>query len=237
MAEISLTGDQMLTVLETIAQDGPVGAAAVGRICDMNRTVAHRLLATLSARGYVRKIEEGYTLGPAVLNLADMFESKLRSNAKHVMLQLARETGETVVLHAIDNLEAVVIDQALGQRHLVRVTHSPGSRHPLHQGASGWALLAFQNEKVVARLLKKVEDAEDKDAVLARIERTRQDGFSISHDELQLGVHGVAVPVRADDGRCHLSLGILVPNVRADSLEMFVEALSAASRRIVAFKP
>lgn len=229
MAEISLTGDQMLTVLEAVARDGPLSAADVARLCDMNRTVTYRLLTTLAQRAYVRKGDEGYTIGPAVLRLAPAADAMLRRIAGPVMNRLARETGETVVLHALDNIEAVVIDQAPGQRHLVRVEHSPGSRHKLVHGASGWALLAFQPEKMMARALRKAADEAE---ALARIEAVKAAGYAISHDELQQGVHGIAAPVLEASGRCQASLAILVPAIRADLLPDFAEPLIAAAREI-----
>ncbi|MBL0374238.1 IclR family transcriptional regulator [Rhizobium sp. KVB221] len=229
MVEISLTGDQMLTVLETVAHEGPLSAAEVARICDINRTVAHRLLTTLAERSYVRKGEAGYTVGPAALRLAQSADADIRKIAKPLMVRLAERIGETVVMHAVDDLEAVVVDQALGQRHLVRVEHSPGSRHPLTQGASGWSLVAFQNERLIARVLKKAADPE---AVRKRIEQVRTDGYAISHDELQLGVHGVAVPIVEADGLCQISLAILVPSIRSASVSSLLDPLRVTAKQI-----
>lgn len=229
MPEISLTGDQMLTVLETVARNGPVSAAEVARRCAINRTVAHRLLVTLAQRSYVRREADGYRLGPAVPQLAQMTDTDLRLVAGPVMKKLAGETGETVVMHVIDNMEAVVVDQSLGERHLVRVEHRPGSRHALLQGASGWALLAFQDARFIQKALKKAGDAEE---VRRRTDAVRADGYAISHDELQQGVHGVAAPIIERDGRCRYSLAILVPSSRAQVLQGFVQPLMAAARSI-----
>lgn len=231
LTEISLTGDQMLTVLETVAREGPINAADVARHCDMNRTVAHRLLATLAQRAYVRRSDEGYTVGPALLRLVQSVDLDLRAIAKPIMRRLAQETGETVVLHCIDNLEAVVIDQAVGQQHLVRVEHSPGSRHPLQIGASGLALLAFQSDKLIEKVLKKVTDPS---GLKKRLDRTRADRYSISHDELQMGVHGLAAPVLEPGKGCQASLAILVPAARAKSLHAFTKALLTASQELSA---
>lgn len=220
----------MLTVLELVAKEGPVSAADVARLCDINRTVAHRLLVTLSQRAYVRRSDEGYILGPAVFTLARQAGTDLRSAAKPVMQRLAAEIGETVVLHGLDNWEAVVIDQAVGQQHLVRVEHTPGSRHPLYKGASGWSILAFQGDKAIARILKR---AEDPAAALARIEMTKADGCSISHDELQMGVHGIAAPILEKGGRCEASLGVLVPSMRAHLLLSLQKPLLSAVAEIV----
>ena len=212
----------MLTVLETVAKEGPVSASDVARLCDINRTVAHRLLVTLSQRAYVRRGDEGYILGPAVHGLVCQVGTDLRSVARPVMQRLASEIGETVVLHGLDNWEAVVIEQAVGQQHLVRVEHSPGSRHPLFKGASGWSILAFQGDKAIARILKRSDDPE---AATARIATTRTDGYSISHDELQMGVHGIAAPLRDGSGHCEASLGVLVPNMRAHLLDSLKKPL------------
>lgn len=227
--EISLTGDQMLTVLECVGREGPVSAADVARICEMNRTVAHRLLTTLAQRAYIRREAGGYILGPSVLQLARGMDDDLRSKARPIMQRLAAETGETVVLHGIADAEAVVIEQSLGQKHLVRVEHRPGSRHSLLLGASGWSLIAFQDARQIERVLKKASDpVQARD----RIALTRKDGYAISHDELQLGVHGVAAPILEPGGRCEASLGILVPTSRSAVLPSLIKPLLAAAQDV-----
>jgi len=229
MAEISQTGDQMLTVLETVAKDGPMSAAEVARHCDINRTVAHRLLATLAQRGYVRRVQDGYTLGPAVPSLIGSRPTDLAALARPRMEQLAATSGETAVLHGLSETEAVVIEQALGERHLVRVQHRPGSRHSLHKGASGWAILAYQPEKQRTRLLKVLKAGDGGEERIAEI---RANGFALSHDELQMGVHGIAAPLLHSDGRCEASLGILVPSSRSELLPSLAETLMAAAAAI-----
>lgn len=230
MAEISLTGDQMLTALEIVAREGPVSAAEVARHGEMNRTVAHRLLTTLALRGYVRRMSKGYVLGPAVIHLAQVADVGLRSIAKPVMRRLADAVGETVVLHGIANHEAVVIDQALGEQNLVRVEHTPGSRHPLHVAASGWAILAWQAEAFVAQATRSA----DPEAVTQRLAQVRAEGHAISHDELQQGAHGIAVPILRADGSCDASLAILVPGIRSSRLPDLLPLLHQAAQEIAA---
>ena len=230
MAEISLTGDQMLTALEIVAKEGPISVSEVARSGDMNRTVAHRLLATLAQRGYIRRNADGFVVGPAVIHLAQKADMGLRSIALPIMRALSGKIGETVVLHGINNLEAIVIDQTLGEQNLVRVEHTPGSRHPLYIGASGWALLAWQPEKMIARATK----AADATLIAARIHEVRAQGYAISHDELQQGAHGIAVPILLADGTCNFSLAILVPGIRAGVLPNQLQNLQNAAREIAA---
>lgn len=229
MSEISLTGDQMLTVLETVAKQGPLSAAEVARRCDINRTVAHRLLVTLALRGYVRRVSTRYTLGPTVPTLCERRPADIATLARQGMAQLAESCGETVVLHGISEAEAIVIEQAIGERHLVRVQHKPGSRHRLDRGASGWAILAFQGEKQRARLLEILGAGEEAEL---RIQKVRKQGFAVSKDELQLGVHGIAAPLLYPDGRCEASLGILVPSSRSDLIGSLAEELMATATAI-----
>lgn len=229
MAEISLTGDQMLTVLETVAKQGPLSAAEVARRCDINRTVAHRLLVTLSLRGYVRRVPNGYTLGPTISSLVERRPADIATIARGGMAQLALSCGETAVLHGISDTEAVVIEQAIGERHLVRVQHKPGSRHRLDKGASGWAILAFQADKQRSRLLESLGSGEQAEV---RIQEVRSQGYAVSRDELQLGVHGIAAPLIYPDGRCEASLGILVPSSRSELIPGLAEELMATAASI-----
>lgn len=219
----------MLTVLETVASSGPIGAADLARACDMNRTVAHRLLNTLTQRNYIRRERSGYVLGSAAIKLGNSAELDIASLAKPLMDKLAERTSETVVLHCIDKDEAVVVEQSIGGKHLVRVQHTPGSRHPLNIGASGWSILAFQDMRTINRALKRVPD---EDAARERIAKIQLDGYAISHDELQQGVHGIAAPLLDAHGACSASIAILVPSGRSGSIAKLADALLATAKSI-----
>src|SRR5687768_13563950 len=93
LAEISLTGDQMLTVLETVAKKGPVSAVEVARACDINRTVAYRLLVTLEQRAYIRRGHDGYILGSAVNELVRQLDRDISAIARPMMGTFANAVG------------------------------------------------------------------------------------------------------------------------------------------------
>ncbi|MFJ6321505.1 MULTISPECIES: IclR family transcriptional regulator [unclassified Rhizobium] len=226
MAEISSTGDQMLTVLETVAQRGPLSTAEIASLCDMNRTVVHRLLTTLHGRGYVSKLGKAFTIGPVIMQLASYGDAySFQRLALPIMQKMAASSGETVVLHRLDADSAVVVEQAVGDGHLLRVQHRPGSRHPLYIGASGRAILAYQAGPFID---KAVSQADRKDEALDLLEQVRQSGYAISRNELQQGVHGIAVPIRDARKNVQFSLGLLVPVLRADGIEQYLDALMDA---------
>lgn len=223
MAEISSTGDLMLSVLEAVAHRGPISALECAKECRINRTVAHRLLSTLAQRLYVIKGPDGYIVGPSVLALGDASKTSLVGVAKPEMAKLAARVGETVVLQAIVGKEAVVVDQAVDTSHIVVVRHNPGSRHPLHQGASGLAIMAHLSPQTIESLLSGISESEAL-AIRQKLTTIRSKGFAHTKDELQLGVHGLAAPILTY-GECPASIAILVPKSRADQLADQVGAL------------
>jgi len=230
VAEISKTADQALAVLIELSENGPMNAADLSRSLELNRTVVHRLLSTLHQRGFIMRGSAGFTLAPLLVRMADRVQPDLRAAAAPVMRDLARASGETVVLHTADGDEAVVLEQVVGTRHVVRVEHRTGSRHPLTKAASGRALLAFMDEAAISRILKKATGA---DVLRQQLEGVRQLGYAVSHDELQQGVHGIAVSLR-DRQRVVASLAVLVPATRASDVAGHLAALKDAASRIEA---
>ena len=194
MSDVSSTGDQMLKVLAIVATDGPLSVSEVARLALINRTVAHRLLATLAKHRFILKQRNSYVLGPGAFELAALSKPSIVTEAKPVMQRLAQTIKETVVLHSLSGGHAIVQDQVVFDGHLVIANHAPGSKHPLTQGASGWAMLAYQDEKTIARSINSLAENQRNDAQ-KRLQAIRNKGYALSHDELQQGVVGLAVPI------------------------------------------
>lgn len=221
MAETSKTTDQALTVLLTLVERGPMTPAELSRTLGLNRTVVHRLLATLHGRAFVVREDGGYVPGPMLIRVAAHVRPELSVAAHGVMTRLAGVVGETVVLHVRDGDRALVLDQVVATDHVVRVEHEIGSYHGLELGASGRTLLAFADEATIERALRR---SEQPDWLRNELDAVRQIGYCISNDELQSGVHGLAVPVRDGDGEVVAALAVLAPITRAgrptDSLSL-----------------
>jgi IclR family pca regulon transcriptional regulator len=166
-----------------------------------------------------------------VVRLAETVESDLRRIAMPAMLRLADETGETIVLHSIDGQDAVVIDQAVSDRHVLRVQHQAGSRHKLSTGASGRALLAFQHEAMVERA---VRDHADPAWLRRHLDQIRRAGYAISADELQHGVHGLAAPILDAHAHARATVAILVPTERSRRLADHAERVKQSAAAIAA---
>jgi len=232
MPEIAQTADHALLILNELGEGIPLSPAELAVRLGLNRTVVHRLLVTLNARGYVLRQGALYRPGVAILQLAQVIEPDLRAIAGPVMRKLAVTTEESIVLHIPDGTEAVVLHQAIADRHVLQVSHRIGARHSLAVSASGRVILAFSAEPLIGQVLATAEDP----ATLRRgLEAVRTLGYSLSHDELQQGVHGVAVPIRAGaGGTATACLAALMPTMRAVGIERHVDALLDGAAQIAA---
>jgi DNA-binding IclR family transcriptional regulator len=223
------TVDQALSVLLAL-EDRPRTASDLAETTGLNRTVVHRMLATLHERGFVRREADLYSPGAVFVRFANTVEPALRTASRVPMSQLSDASGETIVLSVPDHLDAVAIEQLPGRRHPLRVEYDLGSRRPMVKGASGRVILAFLAEDVIARALRTTTDP---DELRARLEQARSEGFAVSRNELQTGVHGIAVPV-STGGRVVASLSLILPEQRGDSLLEYLDALLRASKEISA---
>ena len=228
MPEISKTADQTLAILEYVAEHGPAVTADIARALEMHRTIVHRSLMTLHQRGFVRRVAGGYVPGITLLRVAQAVEPALLGAARPVLERLAHAHGETFILTVRDGDEAVQIEQAMGSRHFVRVQLARGFRHPLPNGASGRAILAFLDQATITRLVATTPAPRKLAALVAA---ARADGYASSHDELSAGVHGLSAPILVG-GVVAGALGVVMPAMRAGQTAAFVRIIKKAAGEI-----
>ena len=236
--EISKTADEALQVLLELGRRGGRTPADLARALDLNRTVVHRHLATLAARGFVRRrgTDPVYVLGAAVLELAQCVDPAIRSVALPVMRDLAAETAETVLLFTPDLSQdppcVTVLDQVLAERHVVRVAYRLGHLVPLSQSAGGRAVLAFLGDPEARE--RAIAAAADPALCRRQIAEITAAGYAASRDELLRDVSGIAVPVLDDRGHAVASLSIAAPVSRHEELADLVPALMRATGEVSA---
>ncbi|CAN7382225.1 SMP-30/gluconolactonase/LRE family protein [Bosea sp. LjRoot9] len=203
-----------------------------------------RLLNTLVLFRLIRQEDSDntYRLGHRLFELAHrVWESfDLRGAAAPVLERLADETRETAALCAIDNDEALYIDQrSRGGAYGFRI--EIGRRAPLHCTAGGKALLAFaqphEQRAIFDRIrLERFTDASftQEDALLADLALARARGYAVSLEEHVAGVSSVAAPIFDHTGRAVAAIGVFGPSSRLTSERLHVTGrdLMAAGRQI-----
>jgi DNA-binding IclR family transcriptional regulator len=187
------TVDRALQLLLAFDSEGQaLGVTELAARLGVHKSTASRLAATLALGG------------------RDLVEL-----ARPPMTALAAETGETVNLAVLDGVEAVNVAQVEG-RHIVGVGSWTGRRTALHCTANGKVLLAFSR----APLPGSPYDAFTARTITTRagLERElaaiRRRGYAEAVGELEEGLHAVAAPVVAADGRCCAALSVSGPAYR-----------------------
>jgi len=172
-----------LSALQAIA-DAP-GGLTVQQVADhlgAHRTIAYRLLATLSQFRYVAKGEDGrYRPAAALAVLGSSFDNNVRQLAIPTLRTLADELGSTVSLLVAEGDQQVAIAVIVPSQVYYQLSFHEGSRHPLDRGAAGVALLASMPPRPGERDL---------------VRQTREQGWVITHGEIEPNTYGLAVPVR-----------------------------------------
>lgn len=178
---------------------------------ELPRTTIYRILNTLQTHEVVRRDEAGlYHLGRRLLILAAnastrFSETRLSAICQPHLEKLAAELGEGVKLNVLDD-EAVMVLAAVQGRREYALTVAAGQRTPIHSGAAGKLLLAFQPVEIqdlwLSRPLPAYTDKTYTDANLLRAELTaiRARGWARDAGENAPSIQAFAAPVLAREG-------------------------------------
>lgn len=203
-AAVMGTVGKALDILDLFTQRQPsLGLSQLARLSGLNKTTCHRLLTEMESRGLVEQAGPAreYRLGPAVLRLAALRESSVptREAAMPVLRRLAEATGETAhVSHLVaGRLQTLAFCYAAQSG--MKVMMEDADFLPFDATASGAAVLANLPRGEGFRF---AATARDPDALQARIEDCRRNGWAETHSTMQKDVQGLAVPLFDAGGIC-----------------------------------
>lgn len=182
-----MTGSQTLarglTALQLVA--GSPSGLTMQQVADqvgVHRTIAYRLLSTLTQFRLLAKGEDGrYRPAAALAVLGSSFDHNLRQLSLPTLRALADELGTTVSLLVAEGDEQVAVAVIVPTQVAYQLAFHEGSRYPLDRGAAGIALLASMPPR-----------QRERDLVAA----TRERGWVMTYGEIEPNTYGLAVPVR-----------------------------------------
>jgi IclR family pca regulon transcriptional regulator len=211
-----------LLILEAFDPAQPkMGITDLSRKTGLSKSTVFRLVHTLSLMGYIIPVieENKYTLGPKVLGLgfAVLSSLELREVAQPYLLELSRQTKETVNLAVLDGWKLIYIERIKTQQ-ILNINLHVGSRLELYNTSMGRVLAAYQAEDWISDYLKyirKLPQARDywkahAKKLLKILENVREKGFAINNEEFTLGLRSVASPVRDREGKIVGAVNIAV---------------------------
>lgn len=235
-----------IACLRTFSRNRPVlTLSEVAKANGMNLATARRYLETFRGLGYVVRDESSktYQLTPKVLRLGSwVIESMdLRSRLLPFMRALAQRFDITIGCAILDGSEIVYIER-FRSSDVVNLDLTVGSRLPAYCTSLGKAILAFLDEETLRSLLDKMNlipqtrhTITDKAALWEDLQLTASRGYSISDEELTLGVKSIAVPIFNRNRVVAGSLGVSYPSKRGEEdglKETFIHELLAIAQRV-----
>lgn len=150
----------------------------VADLLEVHRSIAYRLLQTLTDFGLITRLSTGaYVPGARLATMAQSFLPALRDVAQPVMRLLADELRSTLSLFVQQGDEAVAISMVEPTTASHHLAFRLGMRTPLTRGAAGYALLAARAPR----------PDEPREVTLAR-----EQGIARSSGEVEAGQHAVA---------------------------------------------
>lgn len=210
-----------LRVLKVFSEtEVELGISSIAKQLGLAKSTVHRLAVTLAAEGFLEQNPDNgrYRLGLTLFERGILVRRRMDvSNLGLPLLAALRDrTQETVHLAILAqtfimylyNLES---SQAIGMRSYL------GARKPAFCTCEGRVLLAFSAPEVVAAVLKEglvartPKTRTDPKELLRLLEEVRQTGYAVDDEESEIGMRGVAAPVRDISGAVVSAVGLAGP--------------------------
>ena len=226
------------SLVELLAEQGPLSMAEVAERIGMPRPSVYRLADALTQIRLVESTPDGkLRVSLRWLKLSDGARSGRWewSHARALLDDLAGRTGQTVYLSVPHLDRAMCIDWSPG-RALSVLALKPGRTLPLYAGAAGRVTLAYRPEPLDDYLLAAPFPAlTERTLVSARqlradVKATLGRGYSVSDEDVTAGIGALGAPVVKRDATFlgALSLGGLVEDVRRRRVELAADLLECA---------
>lgn len=235
--------DNALKLLLLFAEKPRIRLTEASSYLGVASSTAHRLLAMLQYRGFVRQDEasRAYEAGGALASIAAAVLRRVdvRARVRPILERLNADFDETVHLGRLEGRQVNFLDSIESSR-AVRVASRAGRSLPAHCTSTGKSMLStldtaelrrrYPEEELAAVTPKTITSR----TVLEReLATTRKRGYAASMQESEEGVASVAVAVTSPGGDRY-AVNISMPTTRMSPAirTKVAEALMAAAKEI-----
>jgi IclR family transcriptional regulator, KDG regulon repressor len=224
-------------------EQSELGISTLAERLRLAKSTVHRLASTLVEAGMLEQNKETgkYRLGLAVFELGSLVRRKIDMSfeAKPWLMTLREQTGETVNLSILDH-GGVVCVNFLESKKVNRISSGIGLRKPVHCTAEGKVLVAFQSAAVIQGVIdsklerRTLRTVVSPAALKEEFAAIRARGYATDDEEYELGVRGIAAPIRDDSGVPVAAVGVTGPTQRLTKTRLLglVRHVSHAAKEI-----
>ncbi|MFI5615088.1 IclR family transcriptional regulator [Amycolatopsis sp. NPDC051903] len=234
--------DNALKLLLLFGERSEVRLAEVSEYLGVASSTAHRLMAMLLYRGFVRQnpatktYEPGTALTGVAFSILERFD--FRQVLRPYLERLNAQLRETVHLGVLDGTSVRFVD-AIESPQAVRVASRLGSSLPASSTSSGKAMLAQLTTDQLRVLYpeQRIEGLTEKsirtrDELETELDLVRRRGYGTSSEESEAGVSSVAVafPVTVAAGRISFNVAVPASRMAESQQEVVAKTLQTIVR-------
>lgn len=198
--------------------------AEIAGSTQINVSTPHRLLQTLTRRGYAEQIPDtrSYALGPQLLELGSAYAGHCDfiGAALPCLEELREKVCETIYRAIYSDGDNVEICTTAGHQ-AVNVGFRAGDYEPAHCAATGKVQLAFLPEQGFERFVehgplvgRTAKSIIGEAAMVKELTRVREQRYALDDEEFAPGLCCVGVPVNRSSGCVNAAISIVPPNAR-----------------------
>jgi DNA-binding IclR family transcriptional regulator len=212
----------------------------IAEVTKLPLPTVYRLAQALCDHGMLMRDGPRFRLGMTLLRLGMLAAEGIdvRRQAERYLKWLNEQTEENAELH-IRQEEVRLVLELVRSPHYLRANTDIGAPRPLYQGAAGKALLAWlpveKQRALIGASAEHFGDEEliDEQALLAKLEQVRVDGWATSDGERSYGVSSIAAPIFNAGGDVVGSMTLVAPSERLgeEQKRRYIPIVCEAARR------
>jgi DNA-binding IclR family transcriptional regulator len=207
-------------------------------------STVYRYISTLTQRDFIEydPSSQKYRLGMKLIRLgyAATRQLEIHRVAYPIMEDLARKSGETVLLTLRKGISAIVVEVVESRQGGIKWAMSKGDSLPLHSCALTRPLIAYLREEEVESILQADPPRSFTDHTITDLGRLRNEfkkvrrlGYAYSDQELTVGARGLGSPIFNHSGEviATLCLSGSLHNFTKSKMTHFLELLLKAAEQ------
>ncbi|MDH0756173.1 IclR family transcriptional regulator [Pseudomonas juntendi] len=198
---------KMLSVLDLFSpQTLKVDPETIAERMGLSRATVYRYVKDLCDSGILVRVDAGsYGLGPRIIELDWMMRQydPILIAGRELMHELSQETGLAVFASVF--YDGRIINTYIAEpTDTYQFSFGRGQPLPFFRGAQSKVLIAHQKGRRLQRLFEEhlandPTSPYDWDTFSKATRKIRKDGYCVTHDELNLGLTGIAAPIIGSD--------------------------------------
>lgn len=232
-----------ISIIRALKQKEGARIAELAEETGHSKANIYKHLNTLKNQGFVAREDGGYQLGIRYLDFGGLVREQIEGSQgiKPKIAEVAEMTGEVAQYMVEDRGKSVIVFKEVGHQGVSTRTRV-GKYLPIHQVASGKAMLAYMPQSRVEEIVNRhglpaaTENTITTHKELSEeLEKVRDRGYAINRAESTRRLFAVAAPVRSPSGDALGACAVSGPTHRmkeGDNLNRIMEILLSIANEI-----